>query len=58
MLTANVTTVVPPRTLWLGAPAKLSRPLTAEEVEDLKHFHQNYLVYKREAVEAGEEWAR
>jgi gamma-carbonic anhydrase len=51
-------TVVPPRTLWLGAPAKLSRPLTEAEVEDLKHFHQNYLVYKREAVEAGEEWAR
>ncbi|HYK42187.1 MAG TPA: gamma carbonic anhydrase family protein [Thermoanaerobaculia bacterium] len=51
-------TVVPPRTLWLGAPARLARPLTEEEVEDLKHFHSNYLVYKREAVEAGEEWAR
>src|SRR6476659_3288808 len=31
-------TVVPARTLWLGAPAKLARPLTEEEVEDLKHF--------------------
>jgi carbonic anhydrase/acetyltransferase-like protein (isoleucine patch superfamily) len=51
-------TVVPPRTLWLGAPARLARPLSEEEVEDLKHFHRNYLVYKREAVEAGEEWAR
>ena len=50
-------TVVPARTLWLGAPARLARPLTEEEVLDLKHFHQNYLVYKREAVEAGEEWA-
>ena len=50
-------TVVPARTLWLGAPAKLARPLTDEEVEDLKHFHRNYLVYKREAVEAGEAWA-
>ena len=50
-------TVVPARTLWLGAPAKLARPLTEEEVEDLKHFHRNYLVYKREAVEAGEAWA-
>lgn len=51
-------TVVPPRTLWLGAPARLARPLSQEEVEDLKHFHLNYLLYKREAVEAGEEWAR
>jgi carbonic anhydrase/acetyltransferase-like protein (isoleucine patch superfamily) len=50
-------TVVPARTLWLGAPARLARPLTDEEVEGLKHFHQNYLVYKREAVEAGEAWA-
>jgi carbonic anhydrase/acetyltransferase-like protein (isoleucine patch superfamily) len=50
-------TVVPARTLWLGAPARLARPLTDEEVEDLKHFHQNYLVYKREAVEAGDAWA-
>ena len=51
-------TVVPPRTLWLGAPAKLVRVLSDAEVEDLKHFHANYLVYKREAVEAGEEWSR
>lgn len=51
-------TVVPPRTLWLGAPARLARPLSQEEVEDLRHFHLNYLQYKREAVEAGEEWAR
>jgi carbonic anhydrase/acetyltransferase-like protein (isoleucine patch superfamily) len=51
-------TVVPPRTLWLGAPAKQARVLTDEEVKDLEHFHKNYLVYKREAVEAGQEWAR
>lgn len=51
-------TVVPPRTLWLGAPARQVRELSDAEVEDLKHFHANYLVYKREAVEAGEEWAR
>jgi len=51
-------TVVPPRTLWLGAPARQVRVLSDAEVEDLKHFHQNYLRYKREAVEAGEEWAR
>src|SRR5512132_1046599 len=51
-------TVVPPRTLWLGAPARMRRELTDDEVEDLKHFHRNYLVYKQEAVEAGEEWAQ
>lgn len=51
-------TVVPPRTLWLGAPAKLVRTLSDAEVADLEHFHKNYLLYKREAVEAGEEWAR
>jgi carbonic anhydrase/acetyltransferase-like protein (isoleucine patch superfamily) len=51
-------TVVPPRTLWLGAPARQVRELSDAESEDLKHFHQNYLVYKREAVEAGEDWAR
>lgn len=51
-------TVVPPRTLWLGAPARQVRVLSDAEVEDLKHFHLNYLQYKREAVEAGEEWAR
>lgn len=50
-------TVVPPRTLWLGSPAKLVRHLTDEEVKDLEHFHKNYLHYKKEAVEAGEEWA-
>ncbi len=50
-------TVVPPRTLWLGAPARQVRVLSDAEVVDLEHFHRNYLGYKREAVEAGEEWA-
>lgn len=51
-------TVVPPRTLWLGAPARQVRVLSDAEVVDLEHFHRNYLGYKREAVEAGEEWAQ
>src|SRR5450432_2543415 len=51
-------TVVPARTLWLGAPARQVRVLSDAEVLDLRHFHENYLRYKREAVEAGEEWAR
>ncbi len=41
-------TVVPPRTLWLGAPARQVRTLSGAEVEDLKHFHLNYLEYKKE----------
>ena len=38
---------VPPRTLWLGAPAREVRALSDAEVEDLTHFHRDYLVYKR-----------
>ena len=51
-------TVVPPRTLWLGAPARQVRELSAEEVEDLKHFHANYLVYKEEYFRVEGAWAR
>ena len=51
-------TIVPPRTLWLGSPAKQVRVLSDAEVKDLEHFHKNYLIYKHEAVDAGEEWAR
>src|SRR3984893_16266286 len=46
---------VPARTLWLGSPARQVRVLSDAEVKDLEHFHLNYLAYKREAVEAGEE---
>ena len=51
-------TVVPARTLWLGAPAKRVRELSAAEVEDLKHFHSNYLVYKQEYFRIEGKWAR
>jgi len=51
-------TKVPPRTLWLGAPAKLVRELTAAEVEDLKHYHSNYLGYKQEYFRVDGKWAR
>lgn len=51
-------TIVPPRTLWLGAPARQVRELSDAEVLDLRHFHENYLRYKQEAVDAGEEWAK
>jgi carbonic anhydrase/acetyltransferase-like protein (isoleucine patch superfamily) len=51
-------TVVPPRTLWLGAPARRVRELSDAEVEDLKHFHRNYLVYKQEYFRGEGKWAR
>jgi carbonic anhydrase/acetyltransferase-like protein (isoleucine patch superfamily) len=50
-------TIVPPRTLWLGAPAKRIRALSDAEVEDLKHFHRNYLAYKEEYVRLDGKWA-
>jgi carbonic anhydrase/acetyltransferase-like protein (isoleucine patch superfamily) len=50
-------TVVPPRTLWLGSPAKQVRELSAAEVEDLKHFHLHYLDYKKEYFRVDGKWA-
>jgi carbonic anhydrase/acetyltransferase-like protein (isoleucine patch superfamily) len=50
-------TVVPPRTLWLGAPARRVRDLSDAEVEDLKHFHSNYLGYKEEYFRIDGKWA-
>jgi carbonic anhydrase/acetyltransferase-like protein (isoleucine patch superfamily) len=50
-------TVVPARTLWLGAPAQQARALSEAEVEDLRHFHQNYLEYKEEYFRIDGRWA-
>jgi len=50
-------TVVSPRTLWLGAPARRVRDLSDAEVEDLKHFHLNYLGYKEEYFRIDGRWA-
>ena len=50
-------TVVPPHTLWLGSPARQVRGLSASEVEDLKHFHLNYLEYKKEYFRLDGKWA-
>jgi carbonic anhydrase/acetyltransferase-like protein (isoleucine patch superfamily) len=50
-------TVVPPRTLWLGFPARQIRVLSEAEVEDLKHFHRNYLDYKKEYFRVDGKWA-
>ena len=51
-------TVVPPRTLWLGAPARRVRELSEDEVADLKHYHLNYLGYKQEYFKIDGAWAR
>jgi carbonic anhydrase/acetyltransferase-like protein (isoleucine patch superfamily) len=51
-------TVVPPGTLWLGVPARQVRTLSDDEVEDLKHFHSNYLRYKEEYFRVDGKWAR
>ena len=40
-------TVVPPRSLVMGVPARVKRPLTAEEVTQLDVFWQNYVEYTR-----------
>ena len=51
-------TVVPARTLWLGAPARQARVLSDAEVEDLRHYHRNYLGYKEEYFRIDGKWAR
>ncbi len=40
-------TVVPPRSLVMGVPARVKRPLTDEEVAQLDIFWQNYVEYTR-----------
>ena len=51
-------TKVPPRTLWLGAPARQARVLSDADVEDLKKYHRNYLGYKEEYFNVDGAWAR
>jgi len=41
-------TIIPPRSLVMGFPAKVKRPLTAEEVASLANFWQNYVRYTHE----------
>jgi carbonic anhydrase/acetyltransferase-like protein (isoleucine patch superfamily) len=41
-------TIIPPRSLVMGFPAKVKRPLTDKEVADLEVFWQNYVGYTRE----------
>jgi len=48
-------TQVPPRSLVMGAPAKVKREVTAEERAGLRRYAENYVRYKDEyRAEAGE----
>ncbi len=38
-------TVVPPRTLWAGVPAKMRREITDKDFELIREYAQNYLDY-------------
>ena len=38
-------TVVPPRTLWAGVPAKLRRDLSDKDRALIREYAQNYLDY-------------
>lgn len=46
-------TVIPPRTLWVGAPAKYKRDLTPEEIAWLKKSPQNYMNYAEQYKDDG-----
>ncbi|QYO66723.1 gamma carbonic anhydrase family protein [Leptolyngbya sp. 7M] len=40
-------TQIPPGSMVMGAPAKVKRPLTKEELADLPRFWQNYVELKK-----------
>ncbi len=52
LLTPN--TIIPPRSLVMGSPAKVKRELSDAEVEDLEKFWRNYVslsrIYKDQSV--------
>jgi carbonic anhydrase/acetyltransferase-like protein (isoleucine patch superfamily) len=41
-------TVIPPRSLYMGVPAKLQREVTEDELELIKRHGTNYLRYKEQ----------
>jgi carbonic anhydrase/acetyltransferase-like protein (isoleucine patch superfamily) len=41
-------TIVPPKSLVLGSPAKVKRPVTAEELTWIRESAQNYIRYARQ----------
>lgn len=52
-------TQIPPRSLVIGSPARVKRPLTDEEVAGLDVFWKNYIGYTKQyrEVESQEAWA-
>src|SRR5512138_3003363 len=44
-------TVIPPHTLWVGAPAKYKRDLTPDEIAWLAKSPQNYVKYARQYLD-------
>lgn len=46
-------TIIPPHTLWIGAPAKYKRDLTPDEIAWLQKSAGNYVRYSREFLEDG-----
>mgnify|MGYP000927974992 FL=1 len=46
-------TIIPPHTLWVGAPAKYKRDLTPDEIAWLNKSADNYVRYSREFLEEG-----
>lgn len=48
-------TIVPPNTLWVGAPAKYKRDLTESEVAWLKKSPGNYVRYSLQYINDGQE---
>jgi carbonic anhydrase/acetyltransferase-like protein (isoleucine patch superfamily) len=43
-------TIIPPRTLWVGAPAKYKRDLSADEIAWLKKSPGNYVKYSLQYI--------
>jgi len=41
-------TIIPPRTLWLGSPARYKRDLTTLELERLEKSSKNYVQYSKD----------
>jgi gamma-carbonic anhydrase len=44
-------TVIPPHTLWVGAPAKYKRDLTPDEIAWLGKSADNYVRYSRQYID-------
>jgi carbonic anhydrase/acetyltransferase-like protein (isoleucine patch superfamily) len=48
-------TVIPPRSMVMGAPAKVRRPVTEEEVARIDEHWRHYVEYKNQYLREGRE---